>query len=92
MNALRASGGIAKALRACRSRPVVSPIWSSIPRRGFHTFPSLWGIRSQTLQDVGEGKSSDHCLVGIQQLLTRVSARDNGGSDHPVVRRGGSTY
>lgn len=95
MNALRASGGTARALRACGSRrvlPVVSPIWSSIPRRGFHAFPALWGIRPQTLQDVGEGRSSDRCLAVQQQLLTRVSARDNGGSDHPVVRRGGGTY
>ncbi|RJE21322.1 2-oxo acid dehydrogenases acyltransferase [Aspergillus sclerotialis] len=58
MNVLRCSGSMSRALRSCR-RPhralPLLPSYTSFPRRGFHAAPFLWGIRSQVLQDVGEG-------------------------------------
>lgn len=61
MSILRFGGSISRALKSpCRPRtvlPITSTVLSTIPRRGFHAAPSLWGIKSQVLKDVGEGKS-----------------------------------
>ncbi|PYH99107.1 biotin-dependent 2-oxo acid dehydrogenases acyltransferase [Aspergillus ellipticus CBS 707.79] len=58
MNALRCSGTFLGALRACQ-RPRALPITRCqnvpLPCRQFHAAPSLWGIKSQVLKDVGEG-------------------------------------
>ncbi|KAI9932943.1 hypothetical protein ASPWEDRAFT_99273 [Aspergillus wentii DTO 134E9] len=59
MSILRFGGSISRALKSpCRPRtvlPITSTVLSTIPRRGFHAAPSLWGIKSQVLKDVGEG-------------------------------------
>lgn len=59
MNALRGCASISRAYRACRAAPRVLPmVTRTLPSvyRGFHAGPSLWGVKSQVLQDVGEGK------------------------------------
>ncbi|KAF7592753.1 hypothetical protein BBP40_012511 [Aspergillus hancockii] len=59
MSILRCNGGLSWALRSCQSRRVLpttrSPSTIAISRRTFHTAPSLWGVKSQILKDVGEG-------------------------------------
>ncbi|KAF5860377.1 hypothetical protein ETB97_001666 [Aspergillus alliaceus] len=59
MSILRCNSGLSWALRSCQSRRVLpitrSPPTISIPRRTFHAAPSLWGVKSQVLKDVGEG-------------------------------------
>lgn len=64
MNVLRGHCGISGALRACRV-PRVSPmVIRALPsaRRRFHISPLLAGVRSQVLQDVGEGRVVCLCL------------------------------
>ncbi|KAE8352824.1 2-oxoacid dehydrogenases acyltransferase-domain-containing protein [Aspergillus coremiiformis] len=61
MSLLRCNGGLSWALRSCQSHKVLprsrspSAISSPVPRRMFHAAPSLWGVKSQILKDVGEG-------------------------------------
>lgn len=52
-------------------------------RRAFHGSSSFWGIRSQVLKDVGEGKLNLSCLN--ENWLTCLCSRDNGSPDHTVV-------
>ncbi|PLB55126.1 biotin-dependent 2-oxo acid dehydrogenases acyltransferase [Aspergillus steynii IBT 23096] len=58
MSFLRLGTGLSCALRSTRPRRVLpiahSPSFS-LPCRSFHAAPSLWGIKSQVLKDVGEG-------------------------------------
>jgi 2-oxoisovalerate dehydrogenase E2 component (dihydrolipoyl transacylase) len=58
MNILRRGGSIPRILHTCQPQSVLrirSPI-TSVLSRGFHAGPALWGIKSQILKDVGEGK------------------------------------
>lgn len=58
MSFLRFGTGLSCALRSTRPRRVLpiahSPV-ISFPCRSFHAAPSLWGVKSQVLKDVGEG-------------------------------------
>lgn len=58
MNVLRGYSGISGAVRACRAPRVLPMVIRALPsaRRRFHISPSLWGVKSQILQDVGEGR------------------------------------
>lgn len=58
MSFLRFGTGLSCALRSTRPRRVLPIAHSpaiSFPCRNFHAAPSLWGIKSQVLKDVGEG-------------------------------------
>lgn len=98
MFALRGCGGFSRALRAGRAQrvlPMVSPNTSILlPRRTFHAAPALWSVKSQVLKDVGEGESMLRPpILQLQSAyLILPSTRDNGGSDHPMVRRRRGTY
>ncbi|KAJ5168264.1 Lipoamide acyltransferase [Penicillium canariense] len=57
MSILRAGGSIPRSLRPCRPQRLLRtgfPI-PPVASRAFHPGPSLWGIKSQILKDVGEG-------------------------------------
>ncbi|KAF9887802.1 hypothetical protein FE257_009608 [Aspergillus nanangensis] len=58
MSMLRCSRGLYQALRPGHPRrwlPMALAPAASMACRNFHAAPSLWGIRSQVLKDVGEG-------------------------------------
>lgn len=58
MHILRSGGSIPRVLRPCQPRTLLRtrfPV-SPVANRAFHAGPSLWGIKSQILKDVGEGE------------------------------------
>lgn len=58
MSVLRGYSGISSALRACRAPRALPMVIRALPsaHRRFHMSPLLRGIKSQVLQDVGEGR------------------------------------
>lgn len=61
MNILRTGASFPRVLRPCRPQSVLRTRFPKPPvaSRAFHAGPSLWGIKSQILKDVGEGESLD---------------------------------
>lgn len=57
MNALRGCSSIFRAYKAYRAPRILPMVTGTLPSvyRRFHAGPSLWGVKSQVLQDVGEG-------------------------------------
>ncbi|OOQ90994.1 putative 2-oxo acid dehydrogenase acyltransferase [Penicillium brasilianum] len=57
MNILRSGASVPRVLRPCRPRSLLRTRFhiSPVASRAFHAGPSLWGVKSQILKDVGEG-------------------------------------
>lgn len=58
MNILRSGASIPRVLRPCQPKSLLHrrfPV-AAVANRAFHAGPSLWGIKSQILKDVGEGE------------------------------------
>jgi hypothetical protein len=107
MSIIRCNGGLSLALRSCQSRRVLpitrSPSIIAIPRRTFHAAPSLWGLKSQILKDVGEGtfemlryplyihRGYSYLLIPTPQG-SRKSRSSSGMSRKEPTSRSGSLY
>jgi 2-oxoisovalerate dehydrogenase E2 component (dihydrolipoyl transacylase) len=59
MNILRTGATVPRVLRPCRPQSLLRTRFPIQPAasRAFHAGPSLWGIKSQILKDVGEGEA-----------------------------------
>lgn len=65
MNILRCGGRIPRVLQSRQPQHVLRIQYPIPPHRAFHACPSLWGIKSQLLKDVGEGE--------LQGLVSRLA-------------------
>lgn len=67
MNILRTGASVPRVLRPCRPQSVLRTRFPIPPvaSRAFHAGPSLWGIKSQILKDVGEGELSRYFLWSL---------------------------
>lgn len=70
MNILRTGGSVPLVLRPCRPQSLLRTRFPIQPAasRAFHAGPSLWGIKSQILKDVGEGETFLECGRFMQYL------------------------
>ena len=75
MTILRCGGSIPRILRPCRPQSLLRTRYPIPLHRAFSACPSLWGMRSQVLKDVGEGESHPGYGFGSIADRSQVSPR-----------------